>query len=654
MKNIYKILLVLLAMTLILAAGCAKMESGGTGTGSESGFVSKFGRGSKNTKGELNFPSGITVDTNGNVYVCEEWNNRISKFDREGNFLTMWGSTGCLGLDTDNDNNVYVVSITKHKVSKYDSNGVVIKEWGTLGSGDDQFNTPRDIAINKGLGLAYVLDSKNYRVQVFDLNGNYQNIQWGSYGNGDVQFGGSDGPYGIAVDQNSNNVYVADSGQTRIQKFDQSGNFLLKWGTKGKKEGEIRWDRGIDVDDNGNIYVADSDNERLQIFDSNGNFIRAILGLPPDPEFNPIYPLKQGCFSHLLHTDCTTYHNETDGPFHPRAVAVWVDTGTGDVFVFAAAAYAKRVDRFKYDSSGNFIDFKTWGWLEKDHGVFNTPKGMTLNSLNGDIYIADEGNSLIQRFDTNGGFKTSWGYFDRVFTQWNGGDGSFGFPTAITADNDGNVYVLRSIDVYYSGDPELRRIQKFDENGNFLSSWNYPDFNKGMMGMTYNPFNNYLYVSNTPEYKIQYFDLNGVFKGEFGGFGDADGKFGFPGVIGIDRNNGNVYVVDGSNQRIQKFSPDGEFLLKWGQNGTGEGEFKFGVYSGVYVDNNGDVYVADTGNSRIQVFDSEGNFILTWGSFSGADGKFIFPNSVVVDPKGYVYVLDTAKNNVQKFKPIPH
>jgi len=642
--------LILLSISTLQCVG----SGGGNSGGSKSSTVSKkppvanptlvatFGRGSYNTDGELNYPSGVTVDNNGDVYVCSVSGDIISKFDREGTFLTRWQTDDCFGMETDASNNIYVASKFKDKMLKYDSNGTLLLEWGGLGNADGQFKKPNDVAVNRALGLVYVADSENLRVQVFDLNGNFQ-FKWGSGGSGNGQFMGSRGPLGIAVDQNSGAVYVADSDARRVQKFDQDGNFLLTWGSSGTAEGQFRWPRNVEVDANGIVYVVDGDNERIQIFDSSGNFIMVIKGLPgigiPDGNYPAFVP--PSCYSHLAHTDCTAIHNERDGPFHPRDIAV--DLQSGEMYV--AATSAQRIDKF--DPSGHFL--KTWGYWEKDNGVFNKPIGVAIDTRLGHIYVADSYNFLIQKFDLEGNYLSSWGYSGRVSTVFDGGDGSFDFPASIGTDDAGNVYVLRD-DAYYPGDPPMHRIQKFDQDGNFLSGWNYPDLSKlhvqQMQGVAYNPVNGYLYVSNAYYNTVQCFDVNGTFVFEFGGPGGIDGKFYFPSSIAVDRVNGDVYVIDLGNSRIQKFTSDGSFLTKWGVYGTGvNDELKMDQDSGIYVDAKGLVYVADSLNNQVKVFDTNGNFILK--IYSG--GK---PAGIVVDTQGYIYVANNWNNQIQKFSPI--
>ena len=82
-------------------------------------------------------------------------------------------------------------------------------------------------------------------------------------------------PADIAVD-NEGNVYVLDSGNHRIQKFDPQGNFLASMGRHGQGPGEFQYPQSIDIDDKGNIYVADSGNQKIHILKPDGTFEKDI------------------------------------------------------------------------------------------------------------------------------------------------------------------------------------------------------------------------------------------------------------------------------------------------------------------------------------------------------------------------------------------
>ena len=107
-----------------------------------------------------------------------------------------------------------------NRVQKFDRNGNFIISWGKVGRDDGQFMNPTDIAVDSK-NFIYVVDSGNNRIQKFDSNGKFL-TKWGSEGSGDGQF---DGPMGLIVDP-SGYVYVVDMGNKRIQVFAPSNQSL--------------------------------------------------------------------------------------------------------------------------------------------------------------------------------------------------------------------------------------------------------------------------------------------------------------------------------------------------------------------------------------------------------------------------------------------
>jgi len=188
------------------------------------------------------------------------------------------------GIACDGKGDVWVVDTNNHRVQKFDGKlGGYLMKFGSRGNGEGQFNSPWGIAVDRVRGYVYVVDSANFRVQKFDMNGEFI-MSWGSFGNGDGQFYF---PRGVAVDQADGFVYVVDMGNHRIQKFDTSTNvlpqLLAKWGGSAEpghassplaqEAGQLRSPWGITVDGAGDVYVTDTGNHRIEKFDKEGNFI---------------------------------------------------------------------------------------------------------------------------------------------------------------------------------------------------------------------------------------------------------------------------------------------------------------------------------------------------------------------------------------------
>ncbi|MBI2939581.1 MAG: 6-bladed beta-propeller [Chloroflexi bacterium] len=183
-----------------------------------------------------------------------------------------------------------------------------VRSIGTSGAGDGQFAEPRHIAVDKQ-GNLYVADRELGRVQVFNKDGAFQRA-WGKRGKSEndgefadlrslrldsagnlLTLDGEHGwlkkftpagnfvfkfgpdktesyhPAGLGLD-GSDNVYLADTGNNRILKFDRSGSLVGTFGQPGKGDGQLDQPTDVVVDGQGGIYVADTGNDRIQKFDA--------------------------------------------------------------------------------------------------------------------------------------------------------------------------------------------------------------------------------------------------------------------------------------------------------------------------------------------------------------------------------------------------
>jgi DNA-binding beta-propeller fold protein YncE len=171
------------------------------------GVVSAFGSPGAGD-GQFSNAYGTAVNLgNGEIYVVDQNQQRVQRFDADGGFLGAFG----WGVA---DGNAAAETCSS------------ACQPGLQGSGDGQFDTPQGIAIDQSDGSVYVVDGNSSRVEKFDASGAYVS-QFGSAGTTEGQFSG---PQGIAVDPSDGSVYVADGGNNRVEKFDSSGSFVRTFG----------------------------------------------------------------------------------------------------------------------------------------------------------------------------------------------------------------------------------------------------------------------------------------------------------------------------------------------------------------------------------------------------------------------------------------
>jgi len=186
------------------------------------------------TEVQLSAPKGLALDAAGRLYVADSGNDRIAVFGPEGQLITTFGQEGA-------------------------EPGAFMEPWGVAVGPD---------------GEVYVADTWNHRIQVFDGEGRYLR-GWGVFGTTDASGPGTllYGPRDVAVDAEGH-VYVTDTGNKRVIRYDREGNVLRVVGGDGGEAGRFREPVGLALAPDGTLYVADTWNRRIQAFDGELNYLR--------------------------------------------------------------------------------------------------------------------------------------------------------------------------------------------------------------------------------------------------------------------------------------------------------------------------------------------------------------------------------------------
>lgn len=246
----------------------------------------------------LETPADVEVAPNGEIFVLDTANNRIAVYDQEGNYLRKFGDDGDdegefeypLGFTINDKNQIYVADTENHRVEVLDKDGNYLFEFGKEGDEGDaegQFNRPIEISVGND-GLIYVSDLNNHRVQVFNEKGKFI-YQIGEYGRGEGQF---KYPVGLTTSPDSNDLFVVDSLNFRVQIFereDSEWEFDETFGQVGNKEGSFSRAKCIAIDTKERIYVSDSYLGLVQVLDDDGDFLFKIGGESKDPLFDQAF-----------------------------------------------------------------------------------------------------------------------------------------------------------------------------------------------------------------------------------------------------------------------------------------------------------------------------------------------------------------------------
>jgi len=548
--------------------------------------------------GVLRFPQTVAIGPDGSVYVGDQSSSIVQVFTPDGRFLREIGlaglrpgeftSVGAVAVAP--DSTLFVVSSGHSRIDRFSADGRLIDSFGKRGTGVGQFNfgpgggndAPAGGGLAIGGNFLFVSDSQNDRVQRFNLDGSgaTEIVPPGLLAN----------PRGLAV--RGQRLIVADDHHHRLVVMDFGGRVIRTVGSgQGAGANQFSFPFGVAIDPQGRVFVADDINQR-------------VLRFGPQPDYK--YKARWGSYG--------------TGPGQlafPRAIA---SDARGSLYVTNTGN--DRIDVF--DRGGALL--RSFGASGRGPGQFNAPYGVAADA-NGLRAVADSVNGRLMLLHPDGSVASIWGSpspgptilrqpvavaFDaagdayvldqrrariHVFARATGlpartigslgtGPGRLQDPAAISIDGAGVITVA---------DTGNRRIARFTTAGQYLGAWTGAGTVRGVAAT---PDGSRVYVSSADN-RITVYDAQGGRVTQFGGSGRTLGKLAAPAQMSLDTDN-NLWVADRGNNRVQKFGPSGERLLMFGERGIGPGQFI--NPTGLVVDCHGTLTVTDTRNNRVQQF----------------------------------------------------
>lgn len=637
-------------------------------------------------------PYAVDVAPSGQVYVMDRLNHRIQRFAANGTYLNRVGARGTQlgtfswpeGLTVGPDGAVWAVDTRGDRIERFaaDLSTSGITQAGSTGTAVGRFNYPSNADVGAG-GVVWVVDTRNHRIQKYDpVTSSFSVL--GAQGSGNGQFLD---PMGIAVTADA--VYVADTGNDRIQKLALDGTWLASYGTG------LDGPEGVEVAPDGTVWVADTQHSRLVhlsagLADLGDGF--GSLGTGDTQFFNP----HDLAFGNDRMYVADTYNNRVQvfsvpGPVDPPptpltpAYAGQVSDDGGRAPLYPAGVEIVDGTWYVADSGGSrvvTVDPASGAVTPVAETGLNDPRDLELDAADPTaLWVTDTGGNRIVRLARTGqqlgapltGLTQPYGLANdasRVYVA-----NTYGSPASVkayqrngsvawTQTTCGGTAFSRPRDVGLADNGQLAVadtdnhrivvldaatgacVRSFGTNGAGAGQFKSPrsvsaDGSGG------------LWVADAFNYRVQHLTMSGTTIGTpmpAGGYGDGPQQFRSPHCVTPVPGTTEVAVCDTFNFRIPVYDGAGaspSYDRTIGGTKPTPGGFN-GAFAVAYGPD-GSLYVADWFNHRIQKLDEDGEVVTQWGGYGPPNGSLIFPRGVLVSPGGDVVVTDSENNRIDVF-----
>jgi len=644
------------------------------------------GDGGTATQAQLNFPLGVAIDKDGNLFISEQNNHRVRKVTAATGVITTAAGSGTAGFGgdggaatsaqlnqpadvaVDNAGNLYIADFNNSRIRRVAANGVITTFAGTgvagfSGDGGPATSAmlafPNDVAVD-GAGDVYVSDIGNQRIRKITLgNGVIRTVAGSSSTPG---FGGDGGPataallnspLAVAFD-GADNLFIVDRGNSRIRVVTASDGLIntIAGGAAGfSPDGagavgaRLNLPAGVAADPFGQVVFSDRDNFRIR------RIVAAATGdlIPPQVRI----------------TSPTT--------------ASTLTATSASVTLGGAASDNVRIVAVRWinDRGGSGDAYGIPNWTIPNIPLFTGLNNLTItawdssgNSNSASLAITYNPERVIITVAGTGAIGSS-------------GDGGPGvaaqlwLPRAVAFDAVGNVYAV---------DTQNHRVRKIAPDGTitaFAGSGALGSSGDGgpaaaaamnePRGIVFDKAGN-AYISDsqnnkvrrvTPDGKIS--EFAGTGEDDFGGDGGPakDAHLSFPLGLALDAA-GNLYIADANNGRIRRVNASDGKIATIAGNGLvgfdGDGglarDATLNFSAGVAVDGAGNVYFVDQGNARVRrVNAADGKISTVAGTgahgFNGdgipaVNAQINQPRLMTVDAAGDLYIADQGNHRIRK------